>query len=415
MTKWQWILKQFSRKLWVRASLFCVLAILTAFVGILAQDSIPEAFSRKVGAQSVDGILQIIANSMLVVATFSLSVMVSAYSAATNNVTPRSTQLLLQDTTSQNALSVFIGAFLFSLVGIIALSQRVYGDSGRLILFAVTLIVVVIIIATLLQWINYLSKLGRVGHTINTIELATAKAIKERIKKPYLGGRELKDFTPKNSYFTVACETIGYIRNIDVSALSVIAEKNDIEFFIPILPGDFNDGTKPLLYSTKSLENELKEKVIEAFDIGKQRSFEQDPRFGLVVLSEIASRALSHAVNDPGTAIDIISTGVRTLAPWITQKNESNTITFPKLYIPALQTKSMLDDIFMGAVRDGASMVEVGVRLQSAFISIASLGDESVKKQVKELSKYAIRHATEKLVLKEEVEKLERQAAAIDN
>ncbi len=133
MTKWQWILKQFSRKLWVRASLFCVLAILTAFVGVLANNTIPDEFSRKVGAQAVDGILHIIANSMLVVATFSLSVMVSTYSAATNNVTPRSTQLLLQDTTSQNALSVFIGAFIYSLVGIIALSQRVYSDSGRLI------------------------------------------------------------------------------------------------------------------------------------------------------------------------------------------------------------------------------------------------------------------------------------------
>jgi uncharacterized membrane protein len=35
------------------------------------------------------------------------------------------------------------------------------------------------------------------------------------------------------------------------------------------------------------------------------------PRFGLITLSEIASRALSPAVNDPGTAIQIISSHVR--------------------------------------------------------------------------------------------------------
>jgi uncharacterized membrane protein len=41
------------------------------------------------------------------------------------------------------------------------------------------------------------------------------------------------------------------------------------------------------------------------------RYFEEDPRFGLITLSEIASRALSPAVNDPGTAIQIISSHIR--------------------------------------------------------------------------------------------------------
>ena len=36
-----------------------------------------------------------------------------------------------------------------------------------------------------------------------------------------------------------------------------------------------------------------------AFSMGNERTFEQDPRFGLVVLSEIASRALSPAVPYP--------------------------------------------------------------------------------------------------------------------
>lgn len=415
MIKWQWILKQFSSKLWVRASLFCVLAILTAFVGLLAKDSIPDAFSRKVGAQSVDGILQIIANSMLVVATFSLSIMVSAYSAVTNNVTPRSTQLLLKDTTSQNALSVFIGAFIFSLVGIIALSQRAYGDGGRLILFVVTLIVIIIIITTLLQWINYLSKLGRVGHTISTIEIATTKAIDERIKNPFFGGQELTNFTPNKEHFGIACNRVGYIRNIDISALSELAEENDIKLYIPHLPGDFNDSAQPLLYSTKKIDDEVIKEVVKAFDIGKQRSFEQDPRFGLIVMSEIASRALSPAVNDPGTAIDIICTGVRTLIPWVSKKQENCEVKYPKIFIPALQTKNMLEDIFTGVIRDGAGTIEVGIRLQKAFSSIALLGDEVAKKEAKSLSKYAVNYAKEKLTLKQEIEKLEQEAAIIDN
>jgi hypothetical protein len=48
--------------------------------------------------------------------------------------------------------------------------------------------------------------------------------------------------------------------------------------------------------------------------VGDVRSFDQDPRFGAVVLTEIASRALSPGMNDPGTAIDVIGRAVRLLA-----------------------------------------------------------------------------------------------------
>ena len=56
--------------------------------------------------------------------------------------------------------------------------------------------------------------------------------------------------------------------------------------------------------------------ITQAIITGSKRTFDDDPRFGLVVLSEIASRALSPAVNDPGTAIDVIGTLVRLFARW---------------------------------------------------------------------------------------------------
>jgi len=61
---------------------------------------------------------------------FSVSTMVAAYGAATSNVTPRATRLLMEDNTSQNVLGTFIGSFLFSLVGIIALGTGLYGAAG---------------------------------------------------------------------------------------------------------------------------------------------------------------------------------------------------------------------------------------------------------------------------------------------
>ncbi|WP_431357193.1 DUF2254 family protein [Pseudomonas syringae] len=119
---------------------------------------------------------------MLAVTTFSLSTMVTAYGAASSGVTPRATTLVMEDTTTQNALATFIGSFLFSLVGIIALSTGVYGAQGRVLLFAATIVVVILIVYTLLRWIDHLSKLGRMGETIDLVEKAAIDAIDHRVR-----------------------------------------------------------------------------------------------------------------------------------------------------------------------------------------------------------------------------------------
>ena len=76
--RWQWILRQTLKKLWFRATLFAMVAIITALLSILFRSMIPESVSVKVGAEAVDNILNILASSMLAVTTFSLSIMVTA-------------------------------------------------------------------------------------------------------------------------------------------------------------------------------------------------------------------------------------------------------------------------------------------------------------------------------------------------
>ena len=167
---WFWILRRLSRRIWVRATLFSLGGVVTALAATWLSPYIPNDLPTQIGSDAVDNILSIIASSMLTVTTFSLSTMVAAYSAATSNVTPRATRLVIEDTTTHNVLSTFIGSFLFSLVGIIALSTGLYGDKGRVVLFAVTLLVIAAIVVTLLRWIDHLSSLGRVTQIADHVQ-----------------------------------------------------------------------------------------------------------------------------------------------------------------------------------------------------------------------------------------------------
>jgi uncharacterized membrane protein len=376
-SKWQWLLRQFSRQLWVRATFFCLLGIATAFLAVLLSPYIPDGLEAAVGAEAVDNILGIIASSMLTVTTFSLSTMVAAYSAATNSVTPRATKLLMADTTTQNVLATFIGSFLFSLVGIIALSMEVYGEEGRVVLFAVTILVIALIVITLLRWIDHLSKLGRVGETTATVEKATRQALEQRVRTPYLGGVEFKrgQSLPHGAR-PIICRRIGYVQHIDIAHLSSLADDKGGQVIIAALPGRFVTPAEPVAYlvgKVAAANEDEANAILKGFTIAQERSFKQDPRFGLSVLAEIASRALSPAVNDPGTAIDVIGRAVRLLSVWADTETAEEPL-YPNVFVPAIHLEDLYDDVFTPITRDWAGLVEVQMRLQKAFAALSEFG-----------------------------------------
>ncbi|MTI62856.1 DUF2254 domain-containing protein [Methylophaga sp.] len=418
-SKWQWLLTQLGRKLWLRSALFALLAIFTALIAIPVELFIKEPFPFSIGAESVGDILNILASSMLAVTTFSLSVMVSAYTAASSSATPRATKLVRQDSTTQNVLATFIGSFLFSLVGIIALSTDLYGENGRLILFAVTIAVVVIIVVTMLRWIEHLSKLGRLGETTDRVEDAASQAIQQRVDYPCLGARRL-DWDHLPDYFDQQIYPVktGYVQHIDISKLNHYGEFYKGEISVLTEPGQFIHPAEAIACFDGELTEDIENDIRAAFTVGNERSFDQDPRFGLSVLAEIASRALSPAVNDPGTAIDIISRAVRLLLPWrehASLEDDNEKIVYPHVRISEIQLDDLFEDVFMPIARDGAGLVEIQLRLQKSLLALKRLCPDCFAEQVVRHSQMAYERAELTLNLDAEKQRLKQIVEKIHN
>ncbi|MGE4350265.1 MAG: DUF2254 domain-containing protein [Candidatus Berkiella sp.] len=409
ISKWQWIGRQLSEKLWLRAGLFCIISVICALAGLIIKNYLPINLNFKISAEAIYDVLNIIASSMLAVTIFSLSVMVTAYSAAANSATPRSTRLLLTDRTAQNALSAFIGSFLFSLVGIIALKMDIYDENGRLLLFIATIIVIFLVVLMLLRWIEYLSSLGRLGKTIDMVEKAATASIREFCEHPYLGGTPLSNLLIKPEYTTVPHPKIGYIQHIDMATLSKIADQLESPIYVISRPGTFNDSFQAIAYLGGAVTNESDiEKIQNAFIIDGERLFEQDPRFGTIVLTEIASRSLSQAINDPGTTIDVLGTLLRVftiLAKASIELEESaREIKYANVFIPEIPIEDFFSDCFSPIARDGAGILEVGIRLQKTFRSLACMGNSAFQKAVYNQSQYALAQALVTLKIEQDKE-----------
>ncbi len=406
--------KELSEKLWFRPFIFCLLSVAAALLAQLADDSIISDIAPAIEKSSVENLLSTISASMLVIAIFAVGAMLSAFSAASGTATPRSFKLIVADDVSQNALSVFIGSFIYSIVGTIALKNGFYGEAGYFTLFVLTLVVFAIVIITFLRWVERISKLGRLSHTIKKVEDATAKAIEERKVTPLMGGVAATNSTKKGT--PIFGNRIGYVQHINMDELQQLAEKMDATLFINSMPGTFTAPDKPLVYlisGKKTALNGYQEQLNKAFEIKDNRSFHDDPRFGLIALSEIASRALSPGINDPGTAIAIIGSHVRIFTLWINNdtKETPAKVKYTRLEVPEISVADMFDDAFRPIARDGAGNLEVMVRLQKALISIAHIGSA----EVKELAIYHSRQAYERAELamefKKDQEMLKEQCA----
>ena len=97
MSRLGWIGAQLTRRLWLRVSLYGVAALVTALVAEWATPLVPPELAERVREGAAREILTIVASSMLVVATFSLGIMVQAFAAAAQVATPRATAVLIDD------------------------------------------------------------------------------------------------------------------------------------------------------------------------------------------------------------------------------------------------------------------------------------------------------------------------------
>jgi len=88
--------------------------------------------------------------------------------SASRTETPSAFYLVIAGDASQNALSVFIGAYIFNIVALVASENSYYDEGGRFTLVVVTLTIFTMVIAMFLHWVD---RVARLDTTIDKVEV----------------------------------------------------------------------------------------------------------------------------------------------------------------------------------------------------------------------------------------------------
>jgi uncharacterized membrane protein len=382
----RFLLSRLRERLWIKPLIACILSVAGVLLAHLADNLSLDASLPEISQDSVIEMLKVIATTMLGVATFAVASMVSAYASAGQMATARAFPLIVADDVSQNALSTFIAAFIFSIVGLTAAMNGYYGQAGRFTLFVLMALVLAIVVLTFVRWVDRIARLGRVGAIILKVEKATAEALARRRHQPFLGGIPLSGPAAGTPLYP---DTTGYLEHVDVQRLQHHAVKCGLRVRLDVLPGAYVGPTRSLCHLTPLDPGAdpppppVLHRFVQSFTIGHSRQFDHDPRFGMLVLSEIACRALSPGINDHGTAISVIGSLRRLFEDDVRARKgkdgnadedehkhkhnhkhkhkhrKEGPERYDRVAVPALEIDALFDDAFSPIARDGAKSTQV--------------------------------------------------------
>jgi uncharacterized membrane protein len=268
----------------------------------------PDVVST-IGASSAIAICSSIASGMIALTgiVFSLAFVMVQFSATAYS--PRLVLWVARDPVVSHALGMFTATFLYALIELAWLDR---GDSGR-VPFLSTLMVVALLIASVGMFIALIERLGMLQ--VNRMLIFTGDrgrhAIEELYPSTESAAASATADKPKLSELPVT-QTLTHagrpqvIQAIRVAELLTLATESGAVIEVAAAVGDTVLQKTPLVrvYSARQPVDEQRLKA--AFEIGDERTFEQDPKYAIRLVVDIAIKALSPAINDPTTAVQAL-------------------------------------------------------------------------------------------------------------
>jgi uncharacterized membrane protein len=298
---------RFRRRAGVRQSLWLVplfgavagvaLAVAAAKAGSAFE--MPEALTFTPSTASA--LLTAILGAMIGLIGFVVTVTVLLVQTSTSQFSARYMRLVYRDRLLKAVLAVLVGTFAYSFVLLRRVGETESPDLGLILVAAFVLLGVFLF---LIFFSRLLQRLRPVAVAASVCELGVQAFLS--LAQPAAGGATSVALEPGPA-FTVESSRTGTIQAISLDDLVAWAERHQCTLVFRHGVGDFVHPRTPLLEVRGSPPPDDAAQALEGLvALGKERTIEQDPAFAIRVMVDVANRALSSAINDPTTAVQVL-------------------------------------------------------------------------------------------------------------
>ena len=262
------------------------------------------------GPEGARAVLSTVASSMITVAGVTFSITIVALTLASQQYGPRLLRNFLRDLGNQVVLGTFVSTFLYCLL--VLRTVRGSDDEEFVPHLAVTVGVMLAMLSlvVLIFFIHHVATSIRastiIANVADDLQSAIVRLFPDRLPdstQPATPPSDSLAALPRAG-FHLPATTAGYVQGIDLRGLVHAASERNVVVRVWVRPGAFVGPGQILLSMVPPPGNgdAIDERLRRSFIIGRDRSGVQDITFFMDQLVELAVRALSPGINDPGTA-----------------------------------------------------------------------------------------------------------------
>lgn len=254
------------------------------------------------------GILGVFIGGLISLTVFSFSMVMILLNQASNNYSPRLLPGLISSKRHQVVLGTYLGSIGFCIMVMINIQPDAKNYDLPMIGFMVCLVLMAICLSQFIFFINNISKTIQISNILvglfrkTSNNLLARKKIEEEIIKCREGSGEFDNSTSHK----IPSRRTGYLREATMDEMIKIATKEDLKICIPIAEGNFVLEEQAVLKLNKKVSKEIEEDLLNTLNFTIEEIVDENYYFGFKHFTEIATKAMSPGINDPGTALNAI-------------------------------------------------------------------------------------------------------------
>jgi uncharacterized membrane protein len=290
--------------LWLIPVVGAVLGGILGVVVSVADEDIQNPTLWQYSPSTASAVLTAIIGATAALTGFVVTVTVLVVQMATGSFSARVMRLWFRDRILKVTLAVLVGTLTFSFAVLQRIDEDVVPDIGVTLSGCLISLSVLVFIVFFDRFIRRLRPVA-VAADVASVARSTFAQTLRFADRPDI--RWEYATTRADPTLVVRASSGGAIQAVDPDGLVEWARAHRAELVLPQRVGNFvQTGGELMRVYGGEFGDRAAEELEEMIALGEERSFDQDPAFALRMMVDIANRALSPAVNDPTTAVQVL-------------------------------------------------------------------------------------------------------------
>lgn len=292
---------------WGIPALYAATAIVAGLILPRIEGRLFPDLITKLSVSSAMAMYSAIASGMISLTgiVFSLTFVMVQFSATAYS--PRLVLWIARDPVMSHSLGIFTATFLYAIAALVGVDRS---GSGKVPSVSAW-VVVALLLASVAMFISLIHRVGLLQ--VNRMLIFTGDQGRRVVTSLYPLSKPLGTARGSDEFRTLPCtqSVIHFgrprsIQTVDVNALVLLATEVGGVIEMVMAVGDTVVELMPVLNVFGARRPIDEKRLKSAFALGGERTFDQDPKYAIRLLVDIAIKALSPAINDPTTAVQAL-------------------------------------------------------------------------------------------------------------